>query len=269
MESMVKGRPEHESLAVVYFGSGWFGENRTSSHHIAEILSHRIPLIYVDCPGIRVPQATARDWRKICRILVTAFRPPQRLESGLWHMTLPQIPFRKLPAVGKLNEWAGRLIVKRALRNLGFPRFISWFLLPHIGALAGRLNEQMVVYYCTDDYASFPGMDADMIRRMDDDLTRRADHVFVTSSRIFERKKKLTEHLTLSPHGVDAALFGQAADAAFPIAVQAASLAHPIIGFFGLVGGWIDIELIQFLAEQRPGWTFLIIGSASVPVENL
>jgi glycosyltransferase involved in cell wall biosynthesis len=262
------GAPE-SNCAIVYFGNGWFGENRTSSHHVADLLSRRIPLLYVDCPGIRAPQVSGRDWKKIWRVLASAFRLPQRLENGMWHMTMPQIPFRTLPFISKLNEVAGRLIIRRGLRKVGLRPLISWFLLPHTGALAGQLGEELVVYYCTDDYACFPGMDAAAIGRMDEDLTRKADQVFVTSMRILERKRPLNEMLEFSPHGVDAALFGQAALPDFPAAEGTAGLRRPVIGFFGLVAAWIDLELIQFLAEQRPDWTFLIIGSASVPVDRL
>ena len=36
-------------VPIVYFGNDWFPENRTSSHHIAQRLSERYPLLYVEC----------------------------------------------------------------------------------------------------------------------------------------------------------------------------------------------------------------------------
>ena len=258
-----------EGLVIVYFGTGWFGENRTSSHHVADRLSRYAPLLYVDVPGIRAPQATARDWRKMGRILQSAIRPACRLENGMWHMTVPQIPFRGLPGVPALNLLLGTLLIKRAVRKIGARRIVTWFLQAHVGAMAGRFGEELVVYYCTDDYASLPGVDATAIRAMDDNLTRRADLVFVTSARILERKKPLNRSLFLAPHGVDAELFGQVADPDFAADERAASLRHPIIGFFGLLAAWIDTELLRYLAEQRPNWTFLLVGSASVPIDHL
>ena len=256
-------------FGVVYFGNGWFGENRTSSHHVAARLSRYATVLYVDCPGLRAPRATSRDWRKIWRILASSFRRPTRLDERFWHTTLLQIPFRKLPGIRALNRVLGALLIRRAVRQLGTRRLISWFLQPHAGMLAGKLGEDLAVYYCTDDYASLPGVDASVIGAMDDDLTRKADLVFVTSTRILERKKALTDRLYLAPHGVDAELFGKAADPNFPVEAHAASLRRPIIGFFGLIAAWIDTELVEFLAKNRPEWTFLLIGSASVPVDHL
>ena len=49
-----------EGQAIVYFGNDWSAENRTSSHHIARRLSTHCPLLYVEVPGMRPPQATGR-----------------------------------------------------------------------------------------------------------------------------------------------------------------------------------------------------------------
>jgi glycosyltransferase involved in cell wall biosynthesis len=236
---------------------------------MAERLSRRAPLLYIDCPGIRSPKATARDWRKLWRKLAAALERPQKVGENLWHVTLPQIPFRRLPLVGKLNLLAGRLLLKRALRRLGFRESISWFVVPHPGGLAGKLGENFIVYYCIDDYASFPGMDVETIQRLDDELTRKADQVFASSARLVERKKGLAKRLEFSPHGVDAELFGQAALPATVVHAGAAGLRHPVIGFFGVLGDWINIELLQYLAEQRPDWTFLLIGMISTGVGKL
>lgn len=249
--------------ALIYFGNDWFAENRTSSHHLAEQLSRRTSVLYVDCPGIRAPKATARDFRKIWRKLSAAVQPPHLVHEGLWHITLPQIPFRRLPLINALNLVAGRLLLKRAMRKLGFRRRISWFLVPHPEALAGGLAEDLIVYYCIDDYAAFPGVDFQAIRRMDDDLTRKADVVFASSAKLVESKKRLAGEVHFSPHGVDAELFGQTASANLPVAEGAAGLKRPVIGFFGNLGAWIDIPLLEYLAQQRPQWTFLFIGMVS------
>ena len=48
-----------------------------------------------------------------------------------------------------------------------------------------------------------------------------------------------------------------------------AGLPRPIIGFFGLIESWIDLELVAHLAEQRPKWSFLMIGRVAVPEDNV
>ena len=253
-----------DRFALIYFGNDWTAENRTSSHHIAERLAKRIPLLYVDSPGLRAPTASRRDMRKAIRKIVGAFRAPVSIGPRMWHISAPQIPFRGLPLINLLNRLVGRLLVTRAVRRLGFRELISWFVVPHAGPVAGSFGEQLIVYYCIDDYAALPGVDSDEVTRMDEDLTRRADQAFVASTTLIESKKRINPRTRHSPHGVDVELFARASDPSYTMAEGALGLRHPVIGFFGLIEAWIDLDLIAYLAESRPQWTFLMIGRVAV-----
>jgi glycosyltransferase involved in cell wall biosynthesis len=256
-------------MQIVYFGNDWFAENRTSSHHIAKRLSERHPLLYVESPGMRPPKATPRDFKKLWKKLANAVSLPRRIHAQMWHMTMPQIPFRQLPLASALNRWAGRWMVKRALRRLGFKRPVLWFVVPHPAPLAGHLDECFLVYYCIDNYAALPDVDGREIARMDEVLARKADQVFVSSPALLDPKRKLNPRTVYSPHGVDVELFEQAMDPALPVAEDAKSLRHPIIGFFGVMEAWVDLQLIAYLARSRPEWTFLLIGWVAVDVTEL
>lgn len=61
-------------LGVVYFGNDWNAENRTSSHHGATRLAQRMPVLYVDSPGMRAPNASGRDLKKAWRKLALRHR---------------------------------------------------------------------------------------------------------------------------------------------------------------------------------------------------
>jgi glycosyltransferase involved in cell wall biosynthesis len=255
--------------SVIYFGNDWFAENRTSSHHIARRLAAVVPVLYIETPGIRAPQATGRDLRKLWRKLRTAFAPPRKIQERLYLATIPQVPFRKLPMVGWLNLRLGIYLTRRAIRTIGVKRWLSWFVVPHPGALAKRLGEALSVYYCIDDYAAFPGMDPVAIQAMDDDLTRRADVVFVAPPALVDAKRKLNRNVHHSPHGVDFDLFAQASDPSFVPAAETQALPRPVIGYFGVLGDWIDYDLLSWLAESRPRWTFLFVGHTAGDVGPL
>lgn len=251
-------------FGIIYFGNDWFAENRTSSHHVAERLSERTRVLYVDSPGLRAPKATTRDLRKLCRKLLSVARRPQQVREHLWQMSVPQIPFRRLPFVRALNVGLGKLLVKRALKHLGFSRAVSWFAVPHPGFLANAFGEAAVVYYCIDDYAALPDVDARAVAEMDAHLTSEADQVFVASSLMLKAKRRVKPSTVLAPHGVDVALFRTASDRQLAIAPGACSLRRPVIGFYGSIEEWIDLDLIAHLAEHRPAWTFLMIGRLAV-----
>ena len=256
-------------FSVVYFGNDWFAENRTSSHHIARRLGTVVPVLYIEAPGSRRPQKSARDFRKLWRKLARALAPPQKVGEQFHVATIPQIPFRKLPGMDRLNLWLGVFLARRAMRKLGFGRRISWFVVPHPGPLAKRLGETLAVYYCIDDYASYPGMDAAAIQALDDDLTRRADVVFVAPRALVEPKRRLNPNVHFSPHGVDFEMFSKAGDPATEPAEETRGLKHPVIGYFGTIGEFVNFDLLAYLAESQPDWTFLLVGFAAADVSRL
>jgi glycosyltransferase involved in cell wall biosynthesis len=249
-----------DGLGIVYFGNSWNTENRTSSHHIAAQLARRMPVMYLDSPGMRGPSATARDIRKLFRTVSSAASKPRQINDNLWHSTVPQLPYRRFPGVEWINHRFGVWAARRAMACIDCKEWISWFVVPHLGLMAGGVGERLCVYYCVDDYAAHPGVDQDVMTRLDRHLTCTANQVFVAPPAIVEAKRALNPHTVFSPHGVDAGLFGRARDPTTPIPEAAKRLPHPVIGFFGLVADWIDVELIAFMARARPQWSFLLVG---------
>jgi glycosyltransferase involved in cell wall biosynthesis len=256
-------------LGVVYFGNDWFAENRTSSHHIARRLCKQVNLLYVDSPGMRPPSGSKRDLRRIFSKLAQALKPPQKVEPGVWHCTVPQLPWRKLPGVATLNRWFGAWAVRRAMRIAGIDEPILWFLVPHPAFMLDAIEHKLAVYYCTDDYAAHPGVDVEHIKACDDVLTRRCDHVFVVPPALVERKQAINPSSSFSPHGVDVAMFARAQHPDTVVPPRAAALPKPVIGYFGLIAPWTNIELIATVARERPHWHILMVGHASTNVDEL
>ncbi len=254
-----------DAPTILYFGNDWAGENRTSSHHVARWLASRYRVIYVDCPGLRAPKGTGRDLRKVLSKVRLALAGPRPQPEGLSVQTLLQIPLHRFGLVRRLNRGLILLWLRMLLWRLGVRAPVTWFVVPHVGSLAGRLGERLSVYYCIDDYASLPDVDAPAVRAMDEDLTRRAGLVFVASQTLLAGKSRLNPETYLAPHGVDFAHFARAQDPSLPVPDDVAALPRPIVGFFGLVERWIDLGLVEYLAQQRPGWTFLLIGRVAVP----
>src|SRR5262249_28994563 len=145
--------------------------------------------------------------KRIATKLWRSLRGPQQVEKGIKVRTLLQLPFHRFAGV----RWLNRLLVTAALRwtmwREGVRNPIAWFTVPHLSGIVGRLNERLSVYYCTDDYATFPHVDPRAVRAMDDEVTRKADVVFATAETLRDRKLPVNEQTHFSPHGVDVELF--------------------------------------------------------------
>ena len=254
-----------ESPTILYFGNDWSAENRTSSHHVARWLASRYRVVYVECPGLRAPKGTGRDLRKVLAKVRLGLSGPRPQPEGPSVQTLLQVPLHRFRWVRRLNRVLILWQLRRTLTQLGVRAPVTWFVLPHLAGIVGQLGDRLSVYYCIDDYASLPDVDAVAVRQMDEELTRRADLVFVASETLLDSKRRLNPETHVSPHGVDFAHFARAQDPALPVPDDIATLPHPVVGFFGLIERWIDLGLVRWLAEQRPHWTFLMIGRVAVP----
>ena len=260
---------EDNTLGVLYFGNSWNAENRTSSHHVARLLAEEMPLLYFDCPGMRMPSGNSRDLRRIWNTLRNGLSRPRRIGPNLWHCTLPQLPMRSVPGIGWLNRCFAMWAVRRARRLAGLKRSISWFVVPHTGFLAGNVGDDLAVYYCIDDYASHPGVDCLHIEQCDAALSRDADLVFVAPPSLVETKRALNPNTFYAPHGVDFDHFASAQSKAAARPGTAPEMTGPVVGYIGSIHTWTDLDLIAWLAQQRLGWNFLLVGHAHVDTSHL
>ena len=93
--------------------------------------------------------------------------------------------------------------------------------------------------------------------------------MFVASETLLATKAALNPRTYHSPHGVDVEHFAMANRSGGRIPDDIKTLPHPIIGFHGLIERWIDLDLVAYLARQRPEWSFLMIGRVAVPVAEV
>jgi glycosyltransferase involved in cell wall biosynthesis len=249
---------------IVYFGNDWFADNRTSSHHMARELSRHTRLLYVECPGLRVPRGTARDLRRIASKLRRGLQRPSPVHDNLSIATLTQLPLHGSAIAHRLNGAWGEAMVRRAVRAERIASPIVWCTVPHVAGLVRRLGWRPVIYHCIDEYASLPGVDAQAVTNMDDALSRMADLVVAASRPVFERKTALNRCTLLLPHGVDFEHFARARNGNLPRPRELAGLHPPVVGFFGLIEDWIDLDLVGWLAAELPHVTFVMIGRIGV-----
>lgn len=129
--------------------------------------------------------------------------------------------------------------------------------LPFWTPLALALRERYgwpVAYDCMDEHSGFStctGEDA----RQEDRLLAAADLV-VTTSRLLAAKAagKVRRHASV-PNAGDFAHFSS-----LPENDLLAGLPRPIIGYYGAIAEWFDADLVRYLAERRPQWSFVLIG---------
>lgn len=135
---------------------------------------------------------------------------------------------------------------------IGAPSLLAESLLEHA-------RPSLVVYDCMDHYAAFHrGRTRARIERTEQAIVERADLTFATSQGLVERLREFSSSVHLAPNGVDLARFAVERSAEPPAWRQ--TLRGPVVGYHGTVGDWLDFPVLQWLADRRPDWSFVVIG---------
>jgi glycosyltransferase involved in cell wall biosynthesis len=257
-----------EGESIICFAHDWGGDP-TSKTHIMRILSRRNRILWVNSIGMRRPTASGRDFRRLLRKLTQGLRGCARVEENLYVWNPLVLPFPGVPGVDWLNSWILVTLLRRLTRRLGMQRPILWTFLPNVNRLAGRLGERMVIYHCVDEYAAFSGVPREALQRMERDLLGKADLVFTSSEQLCSERRPYNPKTFFVSHGVDLDHFLHGRDPQMPIPIDMAGIRRPIVGFFGLIADWVDLELIRHAAIARPHWSFVLLGKSTTDLNPI
>jgi len=258
-----------EGENIICFAKDW-SEDPTSNNHVMRILARGNKVVWLNSIGVRKPSLTSgRDLRKIVHKLRRFAEGPVQVADGLWVFTPLALPFPHSEWASAINGQILRRTIAFLRRRLEIDRFQLWTFLPNVARYLGRLGESLAVYYCTDEFSQFSYLDGARLRAEEQELCRRADVVFTTAGSLWERRRPLNPETHLALHGVDHRHFAAALATTTATPADLADAPRPILGFFGLIHDWIDLDLIAYLAERRPDWTVALIGKASVDVSRL
>lgn len=254
---------------MLCFSHDWSGDP-LSKTHLMRLLSRDNRILWVNSIGYRAPSASARDFQRAVNKVKAAAQPVKEVEPNIFVLNPLVVPAYGIPWMRAVNRQLLRLQVLRAMSNLGFERPINWVFNPAAGIIAGALREDMVIYYCVDEYTAFSGVSTTAMLDVEDQLMRRADLVIVSASRLFDSKSSANPHTVLVRHGVDYAHFRKATLPETEIPAEIKHLPRPIIGYFGLMGAdWIDIDLMVHVAKHFSQGSMVLLGKVTTDISRL
>lgn len=148
--------------------------------------------------------------------------------------------------------------------GLDGPR-ISWFSLPNVAPLRGRLGERASVFFYQDRYDAFQHVDAARLRIHVAALATGCELTIATASGLADDLRNLGATPLLVPHGVEVERF--AGD--HPVPQELREAERPLVGHVGLLDDYIALEAIREVAESLDSGTVVLVGGANVDVAQL
>jgi hypothetical protein len=214
-----------------------------------------------------------RNAANVLRLTVREARPnlfvipsPPALPHGRRHLPRAVLELT-MPLAIEANASILTAHVRRAMRQFGVDAPILWLSLPYDLPLVGRFREKLVCYYNFDELADFVDNRRvrHLIRRLDDELTRRADIVFATSGAQRERRAAINARTYFVPNAVDFELFHRALTEELPTPDDIAHLPRPILGYAGWLTNHVDVSLLRRIAEAYPRGSLVLVGPDQLP----
>jgi glycosyltransferase involved in cell wall biosynthesis len=253
-----------EGHDIICFCNDWDGDP-LSKKHIMQRLARRNRILWVNSIGNRNPTVSVKDARRVVKKLKAFFSGCREVARNIHVISPVAIPFHGSAIARRINRYLLLWRLRGAARKLGFQRPITWTFVPSSADIVGRLGEQMVVYHCTDEFSEFSDSSSEAVD-IEKQLIAKSDRVIVSAERLLKSKMKQHPGTKLVCHGVDVEHFRKACDPGTKIPEDIAKIPGPIVGFFGLIADWVDLELIRSLARLRPHCQFVLIGKIDTDV---
>lgn len=251
---------------IIAFAKDWH-EDPTSNHHVLIELARTRPVLWLNSVATRTPKlSSGRDLGKIRRKLGEFARGPVEVADNLWVFSPLVLPLPHSAVAQRINRQLLRATIYALRKRLGLDRFDLWTFLPNVADYVGTLGERAAVYYCVDEWSLFSYLDEAQTRAAERKLLAKVDACFAINHALADAKRVEQPRTFVSPHGVDHAVFAKALDPATAIPADVASLPRPIVGFYGTIQDWVDLDLIAALARRHPEWSIVLLGQMLVDV---
>jgi glycosyltransferase involved in cell wall biosynthesis len=228
-------------------------------------LAGEYEVLWVDGAFVRsLSQLDRRAWLDLFRKL----RRGVGLETVAPHLhVLRPLPVPPAGRVGRRLRLAVlRFQIRRALKRLKLEGVrITWFSLPNVAALAGRMGERASVFFYQDRYHAFPHVDRVRLEGDVRALARHCDVTMASSAALADELRELGAEPVIVRHGVDLERF--AGQPATPD--DLASLERPLVGYVGRIKDYIWVDVVRAVADRLERGTVVLVGDTSIDLSAL
>jgi glycosyltransferase involved in cell wall biosynthesis len=177
------------------------------------------------------------------------FEPARNVQVWRPHVTgdAPGFHDDHLPALERM--------ISDAMSEEGVSDYWVWFYTPMALPLATDLSPRGVVYDCMDELTLFRHAPRQLVQR-ENALFKMADLVFTGGPSLYNSKRNRHPEVYCFPSSVDAKHFAEV-KGEHPLL---AGIAHPRLGYCGVIDERLNLELIDGMAERHPEWEIVMVG---------
>ncbi len=243
-----------ESLPrLVVFSDDW-GRHPSSAQHLVRELLPRWHVDWVNTIGTRRPSLTMADAARALEKARAWFTPrgaplnnPERIGNNPARMPenlMVHSPIHWPGFSTRIERGINARLFDAKLRPI-IERADAVVTTASITAdLALRTRDANWVYYCVDDLAEWPGLDADALRAMEIDMLPAMKQIVAVSPHLVERLRGLGRDAHLLTHGIENAHWASVA-----VRAPRARQDKPVATYWGHADARLDADIVLALAR--------------------
>ena len=257
-------------MRFVVFAEDW-GSHPSSTQHLFTRIAKEHDVIWFNSIGMRKPSLNLKDINRIVTKLSLMIKD-KFIHASKTHDKANQVDTSHSPKVQNplVLPWHDNTLcsafnsfkINQLIDTSNEEPIIYWLSVATANNAIKLRPQDKLIYYCGDDFSSLAGVDHQMVEAFEKALIEKADRIFVISDKLM---RKMPAHKTqLLEHGVDFNLFNQPKPKADELSGK-----NNVIGFYGSISSWLDINLLEYCARQRPEYQFVLVGKAEVDISEL
>jgi len=255
-----------DKVHIVVFSDDW-GRHPSSCQHIFRHLLDRCSVTWINTIGLRTIRVSMYDLKRSFQVLrnwmssnSTGDSAEHKKEEAnpevLSPMMLPSFRYR-------LTAFINQKILLRAVHKVLITKqkdvkTVLVSTLPVIPNLFSAGIFDRTVYYCVDDFTTWPGVEGTAIQRLESELLNDCDLMIATSSELLNSRGASVKKAYLITHGVDYEHFSSASQLSPPDEI--AKLPKPVIGFFGMFDDRMNGAVLEDISRQFSSGSIVILG---------
>lgn len=146
--------------------------------------------------------------------------------------------------------------VKKLLEKYMDKDPILFVLHPVWGKFVEKLQYEKLYYDMMDLYAGFPDAEKGLIKN-EEDLVKNCNAVITTADSLYEYSSKLNSNVHMIKNGCDFDMFSSPKKNGLLDSLEG----KPIIGYYGALTDWVDVELLEHVIKKNKDKWFVFIAA--------
>lgn len=259
---------------LLVFSDDW-GRHPSSCQHLVRHLLNHVDITWMNTIGMRPPRLDAatlhRGFEKLQQWRPWKHREPHLESESPRHpaprvvnpLMWPRFQFRWEQSLNcRALDFAAQKLFGGNMRD--------WTILttiPIVADVVKQWPEARCVYYCVDDFSTWPGLDGLTMARMEQRLVDYADVIVAAGENLAKRVEHMGRESIIITHGVDLD-FWQVGLSPPPSSLLA-GMARPLFLFWGLIDRRLDLDWLVALDDAIEEGTIVLVGPEQSPDPQL